>query len=39
MAVTEAVIRGLATSQAFERGKSYYHSGAVLRPAQRSFVT
>jgi len=38
MPVTEAAICGLATAQSFERGKSYYHSGAVLRPAQRSFV-
>jgi len=35
MPVTEAVIRGLATAQSFERGKSYYHRGAVLDLSQR----
>jgi uncharacterized Zn finger protein len=35
MPVTEVVIRSLATAQSFERGESYYHSGAVLGLSKR----
>ena len=35
MPVTEATIRSLATAQSFERGETYYHSGAVLELSRR----
>lgn len=35
MSVTEAMVRGLATAQSFERGEDYYYSGAVLDLSKR----
>ena len=33
--LSEALIRGMASGASFERGKSYYHSGAILDPVRQ----
>jgi uncharacterized Zn finger protein len=33
--LTESLIRGMASGPSFERGKSYYHSGAILDPVRQ----
>jgi tetratricopeptide (TPR) repeat protein len=33
--LNEALIRGMASGASFERGKSYYHSGAILDPVRQ----
>jgi uncharacterized Zn finger protein len=33
--LSEALIRGIASAASFERGKSYYHSGAILDPVSQ----
>ena len=33
--LSEALIRGMASGASFERGKSYYHGGAILDPVRQ----
>ena len=33
--LSESSIRGMASEASFERGKSYYHSGAILDPVRQ----